>query len=102
MLGARAFGKFGNARGQVINDPVPPSRRIVVLVRIEQGYDKTLRSRRCAGPLQRRRHISPGASENVRGIDFRNFRGEFPVRTGEDKPRFRRGFLLRWGHATPR
>jgi arsenate reductase len=30
-----ALGKFVNARGQVIDDPVPPSRGIAVLVRIE-------------------------------------------------------------------
>jgi hypothetical protein len=35
MLRASALGKFVNARGQVINDPVPPSRGIAVLVRIE-------------------------------------------------------------------
>src|SRR4029077_3589030 len=31
MLGARASRKLVNARGQVINDPVPPSRGIAVL-----------------------------------------------------------------------
>src|SRR5580692_11457435 len=35
MLLARALGEFVNARGQVINDPVPPSRGIAMLVRIE-------------------------------------------------------------------
>src|ERR1700733_2104859 len=35
MLGASALGKSVSACGQVINDPVPPSGGIAVLVRIE-------------------------------------------------------------------
>ena len=35
VLGASALGKFVNARRQVINDPVPPSGGIAVLVSIE-------------------------------------------------------------------
>src|ERR1700733_6807311 len=38
MLRPSALGKFVSSRGQVIDDPVPPSRGVAVLVRVEQFY----------------------------------------------------------------
>src|SRR6202034_1570538 len=76
VLDSRSLGQSVDGLRQVVDHPVPPSRRCTALVAIEQRDDEALRPGRGAAPLQFGRLVTTAAAKGLRGVDLRNADGE--------------------------